>query len=145
MGRDMGNSKPHLQFVMQYNWEDAKAAAKAAVAAAWEGGATRLAMGCKNGIYRSPACASLAAIALRCLGYTVHVRHVALAARGRAWGGEYADVLADLTTDMPDDDIKKFLPAGLLEKIPEVMKGQMMELVVFFFGIGNVLIKNMRL
>ena len=27
----------------------------------------------------------------------------------------------------------------------EVMNGQMMELVVFFFGIGNVSIQNMRL
>ena len=41
VGQDMGNSKPHLQFVMEYNWEDAKAAAKAVLEKTWEGGHTR--------------------------------------------------------------------------------------------------------
>ena len=34
VGRDVGNSKPHLQYMMEYNWVQAKAAAQAAVALA---------------------------------------------------------------------------------------------------------------
>ena len=37
LGKDMGNSEPHLRCMMEYNWADAKAAAQAAVAAAHHG------------------------------------------------------------------------------------------------------------
>ena len=75
----MGNSKPHLAYYAEAHnntWPQAMAAAHKAVAAVQQG-ATRLAMGCTNGIYRSPACATIAAVALHHLGYTVHVRPAA--------------------------------------------------------------------
>ena len=116
VGKHAGNSVEHLRYVMEYNWKDAKEAAQRAVSVA-NGGVKRLAMGCDRGLYRSPACATIAAIALKELGYAVRVRHVALEARATHMGAEYAGVLTDLTPSMTDDDIAKWLPQGLMDKI----------------------------
>ena len=84
-GEHMGNSEQYLHFVLARNWPEAKAAARAAVVAAGRGD-RYLHMACGHGLYRSPACASIAAIALHRHGYAVHVRHVALEARAPVWG-----------------------------------------------------------
>ena len=67
VGWDMGNSKTHLQYVMEYRWVQAKAVAQAAVVAAQTGGAPR---GCP--------CADVSPQCLHLIG--VFVAHVYLRA-----------------------------------------------------------------